>query len=160
MKNAPFLRVALTVSLILGSVACNEEEVTGSRGSLVHVEIDAPSSARSGENFEVRVHANNIGISNVDRAHMDITLPPPLMVLSVSAETGTTASVSNTASGARISWELNTLDSNTESSLTIRALGVLPPGAGSRRLTIEGSLTGRRIDPGDAVARDEMDLTP
>ena len=160
MKNAWFVRIALPASLILGSLACNEDEVTGSRGSLALVEIDAPSSARSGESFEIRVEANNIGISNIDRAHMDITLPPPLMVLSVSAETGTTASVSNTASGARISWELNTLDSNTESRLTIQAVGVLPPGAGSRRLTIEGSLTGRRIDPGDVVARDEMDLTP
>ena len=159
MKNSRFFRFGLPAIAICGLVACGDE-VTGSRGALARIDVDAPSSARSGQTFEIRIQAVNVGISNIRRAHVDVTLPAPLTVLSVNPDAGTTASVSGTLSGARISWELNTLDSNSDSELRIQAVGVLPPGAATRRLTIEGSLTGERIDPGDAVARDDMDLTP
>ena len=77
--------------------------------------VDAPDSATSGQNFDIHVTAQDIGVQNVQNGVVTVTLPSPLTVVSLNAESGTTA----TFSGSTVTWNLGTLDANTQSELTI-----------------------------------------
>lgn len=161
MRRLDPLRAAVPLVLVLALVACGDDAaVTGSNGSLGRVEIDAPGSAKTGDVFEVQVKALNIGVSNIRNGRIDATFGVPLAILSVDASPGTSASFSNGPTGGRITWDLGTLDSNSESRLTVQAVGVLAPAAGSRTATIEASLTGQSIGAGDAVASDTVTINP
>ena len=161
MKKLPLLRLALPIALVLGLVACDDDDdVTGSGQSLARVSVDAPDSARSGDEFDVRITSENVGLSGIRDGRVDITLPLPLLVVSVSPSAGTNATFSNGLTGGRVTWDLGTLDSNSQSRLTIRGIGVLAPGQGSTRVTVEASMTGQGISPGEAVARDDMTINP
>lgn len=151
----------LALVLVLGLVACGDNDaVTGSNGSLARVEIDAPGSATTGNAFEAEIKALNVGVSNIRNGRVDATFGAPLAILSVDASAGTSASFSNGPTGGRITWDLGTLDSNTESTLTVHTVGVLAPTAGSTRATIEASLTGQGISAGDAVASHNVTINP
>jgi hypothetical protein len=155
------IRFAIPAALLLSFGACSDDDtVTSSRGALVRIAVDAPAAARSGENFGVRIEAQNVGVTNVHDGRVQVTLPAPLTVTGVDASAGTSATFTNGPAVATVSWTLNTLDSNSQSILTVRAVGALPAGQPARRLTIEASMTGEGIRAGDAVARDDMDLTP
>ena len=161
MKMRKLLRLVLPVALVLGFVGCDDDDdVTGSGQSLARVSVDAPDSARSGEEFDLRITAENIGISGIRDGRVDITLPLPLLVVGLSPSAGTNATFSNGLTGGRVTWDLGTLDSNSQSRLTIRAAGILPAGQGSTRVTIEASLSAQGISPGEAVARDDMTINP
>lgn len=161
MKKRTLLRLALPISLALGFVACDDDDdVTGAGQSLARVSMDTPDSASSGNEFEIQVTAENIGISGIRNGRVDVTLPLPLLVVSLGTSAGTNATFSNGLTGGRVSWDLGTLDSNSQSRLTIRAVGVLAPGQGSTRVTVEASMTGQGISPGEAVARDDITINP
>jgi len=161
MRRLKLLRAAVPLVLVLGLVACGDDNaVTGSNGSLARVEVDAPGSAKTGDAFEVQVKALNIGVSNIRNGRIDATFGVPLAILSVGTSPGTSASFSNGPTGGRITWDLGTLDSNSESRLTVQAVGVLAPAQGSRTATIEASLTGQSIAAGDAVASDNVTINP
>jgi hypothetical protein len=153
--SCPFV-VAL---LLFGSsVGCNDDEndVTGSGGSLATLNVDAPSSARSGEDFNVEINAVNVGVSNIRNGHVTVTFDAPLVARSVEASPGTTATVS----GNSVIWDLGTLDSNTRSHIDVRVVGMLATGEASRSATIRAQLTAQGISAGDAVASDTVTIMP
>src|SRR5262249_34584974 len=79
---------------------------------------------------------------------------------SVDASPGTQATFSN-ASGATVSWTLNTLDSNSSSTVHINVTGMLPAGSPTpMSLTLRASLTADGVAPGDAVATATVMLNP
>ena len=147
----------------LGFVAaCSDKnnDVTGTGGALVRLNVDAPDSAVSGQPFNVNLTSQNIGVSNVRNGVVTVTLPSPLSVNSVTAESGTAATFSNSASGATVTWQLNTLDSNSSSDLAVQTMGALSPGAASLPIAIQAQLTADGIKPGESVATDSVTLTP
>ena len=155
------LRLALPTAVILSLAWCSDDDtVTSSGGALVRIAVAAPDSARSGQPFGIRIETQNVGVTNVHNGMVSVTLPAPLTILSLDASSGTSATFANTGTGARASWNLNTLDSNSQSVLTVQAVGALAAGQPTQRLTIEASMTGEGVKAGDAVARDDMNLTP
>ena len=109
--------VALAALTLLSG--CNDNDVTGAGGALARINVDAPDNATSGRELDIRVTAQAIGVENVQNGVVTITLPSPLTVVNLNAESGTTA----TFSGNVVTWNLATLDANTESELTISAMG-------------------------------------
>ncbi|HTO88479.1 MAG TPA: hypothetical protein VMR54_13245 [Thermoanaerobaculia bacterium] len=89
-----------------------------------------------------------------------VTLPTPLTVNSVLPSGGTDATFDNASSGATVTWNLNTLDSNTQSTLRITTIGMLAPGDAARTVTVQASMTADGIRPGDAVAQKNIQLMP
>jgi hypothetical protein len=161
MHRLKIFRAAIPLLLVLSLVACSDDDdVTGSGGSLARVEIDAPSSATTGNAFEVQVKALNVGVSNIRNGRIDATFGVPLAILSVDTSPGTSASFSNGPTGGRITWDLGTLDSNSESRLTVQTVGVLAPTQGSQTAMIDASMTAQGISAGDAVATDTVTINP
>ena len=159
MKLYRFLIVAVCVSFVLGAWSCGEgSDVTSANKSLVQLSVDAPDTAKSGASFGVDVRALNIGLGSVREGKVTVVLPAPLTVLSVSSSSGTSATFSNGISGGRVDWDLGSLDSNSQSRLTITAMGVLLPTEATKKLTVVANMTARGINAGDAVAQDDVTL--
>lgn len=158
MNKLVALRLGVAVALVLGTAACNDDDndVTGSRGSLATINIDAPSFARSGVEFGVEIEAANVGLSNIRNGRVAISFESPLAPHSVDASAGTSASISGTS----VTWDLGTLDANTRSRLQVRVVATLAPGELSRSAQIRAELTGQGISAGDAVATDFVTITP
>lgn len=152
MNRMLALGLGAAAVIVLATAACNDDDgVTGSRGSLAAVSVDAPSQVQSGNEFTVEVEAANVGLSNIRNGRVEITFDSPLAVLSADASAGTSATI---AGPNRVTWDLGTLDANTRSRLETRVIGVLAPGELSRSARIRAELTGQGIPPGDAVATD------
>ena len=148
---------AVGLFLAIGTSACNDEnDVAGTRGALAVLTVDAPSFAQSGVEFGVEIDAANVGISNVRDGRVEITFESPLTPRMVEPSAGTTASVT----GDRVTWNLQTLDSNTRSRLQIRVLGTLSAGEASRSARIRAELTAQGISAGEAVATDFVTIMP
>jgi hypothetical protein len=156
MRLTRFLRVAIPMTMLCGIYACSETDTTTAPGAIASLSVDAPSSATSGQDIDVRVVAQNIGVSGIHNGHVNLTFPAPLVVNSVDPSPGTTA----TFTASSVSWSLNTLDSNTNSVLHVHATGTLAPGSAAQTLTIQGILTADGIGAGDAVAQDSVQLSP
>ena len=151
-------RLGVPALLLIGMLACRDDTTTAP-GALANVTLDAPESARSGETFTVDVSAVSVGINNVHNGRVEVTLPAPLMVVSVGPSSGTTATFSN-GSGASVSWILGSLDSNSQSRLHITTTGTLPGGSAAQTLTLRAVLTADGIGAGDAVTQKSMQLMP
>ena len=162
MKNPNLLRLAVALALSLAALSCKDGDTTTAPGALANVTLDAPSSTRSGAIFTVEVAALNIGINSVKNGRVEVTLPAPLTVNSVEASSGTSATFSNAGAsgGGTVTWNLNSLDSNSQSRLHIHATGTLPAGSATRTVTLRASLTADGIRAGDAVADRNLDVTP
>lgn len=164
MKSFRVSRLAIPVLVLglLGLAGCNDEnDITGTGGALATLLVDAPSSAVSGQPFDVAIRVTAVGVNNVHNGRVEVTLPAPLSVTAVSASPGTSGTFSNTAGGgAQATWMLNTLDSNTQSTLHITTVGVLAAGEPARSVTVQAVLTADGIPPGDADAQDAVQLTP
>lgn len=154
--NARLPLGAMGILLALGTAACDDNDVAGTRGALAALNVDAPSFAQSGVPFPVEIVAANVGVSNVREGRVEITFESPLAPVSTDASSGTTASVS----GDRVTWILATLDSNTRSTLHVRVVGQLPAGQASRSARIRAELTAVGIPAGEAVATDFVTVTP
>jgi hypothetical protein len=148
----------VSVLILAGAGACNDDDndVTGSRGSLATINVDAPSFARSGVEFGVEIEAANVGLSNIRNGRVAISFESPLAPHSVDASAGTSASIS----GSSVTWDLGTLDANTRSRLQVHVVATLGPGELSRSARINAELTGQGISAGDAVATDFVTITP
>jgi hypothetical protein len=59
-----------------------------------------------------------------------------------------------------VSWDLQTLDSNTRSHVDIRVIGTLSPGENSRSARVRAELTGQGLSAGEAVADDFVTIMP
>ena len=158
-----FRLTCLVISLGLGLAiaACDNNDVTGTGGALASLTVDAPDTAHSGVPFDIAVRALAIGVTNVHNGHVDVTLPAPLTVSALDDSAGTTSSfTNNTGGGAQVSWNLGTLDSNTQSTLHITTAGTLAAGAAAQTLTVRATLTADGISAGEAVAEDNVQLVP
>ncbi len=160
-KDARFL-FAAAAALLLGLVACNHNnDIAGTGGALADLIVDAPDSAQSGASFDVAVRATAVGVTGVHNGHVDVTLPAPLTVEAADASPGTSATFSGASGGgAQVSWNLGTLDSNTQSTLHITTRGSLASGAAAQTLTVQATMTADGIAPGDLVAHDDVRLVP
>jgi hypothetical protein len=163
MNWSRFLRIryVLGAALLAGAVACSDSsDVTGGNGALGRVAVSAPDSATSGIAFNADVNATNVGVQGIHNGMVTVTLPPPLTVNSVDPSPGTQATFSNAGGGATVTWTLNTLDSNTQSTLRINTTGTLLAAQPAQTLRIQASMTADGINAGDAVAFDDVQLMP
>ncbi|MEO8432782.1 MAG: hypothetical protein ABI592_14830 [Acidobacteriota bacterium] len=159
MREHRLLRLALPLGFLLAVLACKDGDTTTAPGAVANVTLDGPSSTKSGQVFTIEVAALNIGINSVKNGRVDVTLPAPLVVNSVEASSGTSATFLN-GSGGVVTWNLNSLDSNSQSRLHVHATGTLPAGSAAQTVTVRASLTADGIRPGDAVANRDLQLTP
>lgn len=156
-RNIAFRLAAGGLMLAVLTTACDDDnDVAGTRGALAVLNVDAPSFAQSGVEFGVQVDAANVGFSNVREGRVEITFEPPLTPRTVEPSSGTTASIS----GDRVTWNLQTLDANTRSRLTVRVVGTLAAGEASRSARVRAELTATGITAGEAVATDFITVTP
>ena len=159
MKVPWALVSTVLLAAALSAASCGDNtDVTAANKSLVRLSVDAPATAKSGASFGVQVRALNVGVANIQNGRVTVTLPLPLVVLSVDASSGTTASFSNGISGGRVDWDLGTLDSNSQSKLDITTMGVLGPTEATKKLTVVATMTAQGINPGDAVAQSDVTL--
>jgi len=160
MHSLRRIRVSLLALFALslgGLTAChNNDDVTGSGGALATLAVDAPDTVQSGVPFDMSVSTTAVGVQNVHNGVVTVTLPAPLQINTVTAEAGT----SETHTGSTVTWTLNTLDSNTNSHLTINAVGSLPAGTTSTTLTAQASMVAQGINSGELVASDNFVLAP
>ena len=161
MNTFRILCLAAGLLGLVGVGAChdNSDTTTGNL-SVVRLTVDAPDNAKSGTSFGVEVRALNVGVAGIHDGHVTVTLPSPLTVISVEAPSGSAATFSNGASGGTVDWSLGTLDSNSQVKLEITTMGLLSPSEATRKLTVVATMTAQGIKPGDAVAQDDVTLTP
>ena len=155
---APFVLLTLGLAAF-GPVACNNDDVTGTGGALARLEVDMPDRVYSGVSFDAGAAAANIGVEGVHDGVVTVTLPALLRITDVAASPGTSATFANGISPSA-TWTLNTLDSNTRSTLTIHAIGTLPTDAPEQVLTAQASMVAHGISFGDLVATDAFVLAP
>ena len=157
MKLVRIFRFAAPAILLAGlAVACHNSDTAAGNGALGRVSVSAPDNVTSGQAFDVEIDALNIGVQGIHNGVVTVNVPAPLVVNSVAPSGGTQA----TFSGGTVTWTLNTLDSNTQSTLHINATGTLPAGAAPMNVTIQASLVADGIRAGDAVATDTFQLNP
>jgi hypothetical protein len=158
MRLSRSIRMLLLAALPLvmfGAVGCGDDnDVTGSGGALASLNLDAPETVNSGAPFDMSLTATATGVENVRNGVVTITVPAPLQVTDVTEEAGTTA----TFSGNTVTWQLNTLDSNTSSEIVIHTMGTLPPGSPSQNLTVQATLVAEGIPSGDLVVSESVTL--
>ncbi len=160
MKCLRLLRIVLPAALLAAVVACSKSsDVTGANAALGRVAVSAPDSAVSGTSFRVDVSALNVGVQGIHNGMVQVTLPGPLTVSAVDASPGTSATFTG-GSGGSVTWTLNTLDANTQSTLHITTAGTLPAGSAAMTVRIQASMTADGINPGDATAFKDVQLTP
>jgi hypothetical protein len=151
-------RIAVSVlgfSVLAVLAGCHNDDVTGANGALGRIAIDAPDTATSGQNFDVHVTATAIGVQNVQNTVVTVSLPAPLTVVSVHTDDPQTTATSTSNS---VSWNIGSLDSNTQSGLTVTVVGTTATQMTGLAITAQMTATG--INAGDAVATDTVTLNP
>lgn len=158
MRKSRWTRIMLIAVLPLamfGAVGCGDDnDVTGSGGALASLNLDVPDSVNSGAPFDATLTATAVGVENVRNGVVTITVPSPLQITDVTEEAGTTASFTANS----VTWQLNTLDSNTSSDVAIHITGSLPAGAPNASLTIQATMVADGIPSGDLVASETITL--
>ena len=152
----PLLRLAVPLIFAVGLTACKGSDTTTAPGSLANVTVNAPGSVNSGQSFTLDLAATAVGVNNVQNGLVTVTIPTPFVVNSVDASSGTNASTS----GGTVTWNLGTLDSNSQSTLHVNVTGTLPPGSSAQTVTFSAVLTATGIAAGDATAQTNVQLIP
>lgn len=160
MRPPRFPRLALPILVVIAAlgalVSCENNDTTTAPGALASITINAPDNATSGQAFTIDVNATNVGVQGVHNTMVTVTVPAPLVVTAVDPPVATTA----TFSGGTATWNLGTLDSNSNETLHVTAAGALAPGAPAQSLTVQASLTADGVAAGDAVSTDTVQLNP
>jgi hypothetical protein len=156
MRLPRILRLAIPVVALCALFACKNNDTTTAPGAIASVTVNAPDTAKSGQSFTVDVNATNVGVQGVHNGMVSVTVPAPLTVTAVDPSAGTTA----TFTSGSVTWNLGTLDSNSNSTLHITVVATLPTGSAAQMLTIQATLTADGIRAGDAVAQDTVQLSP
>ena len=154
----PITRLAVPIlafAALATLTACNNDDVTGANGALGRISVDAPDNATSGQNFNIQVTAEAIGVQNIDNGMVTVTVPAPLTIVGVQSDDPQTSATFN---GNTVTWTLGTLDSNTQSVLTITVNGTTA--SQMTGLVVSAQMTGNGINAGDAVATDTFNLNP
>ena len=159
MKAPRALVLTLLFAATLSAASCGDNtEVTAANQSIVRMSVDAPDTARSGSTFGVQVRALNVGLAGIHEGRVTVMLPSPLTVIAADASAGTAATFTNGSTGGTVEWDLHTLDSNSQSRIDITTMGVLAPTEGTKKLTVMASMTAQGVNPGDAMAQDDVTL--
>jgi len=156
MRLPRFLRFALPVAALCALFACKNNDVTTAPGALASITTNAPDNAMSGQPFTIDVNATNVGVQGVHNTMVTVTVPAPLTITAVDPPAATTASFS----GATATWNVGTLDSNSNETLHVTVVGTLAPGSAPQTLTVQASLTADGVRAGDAVSTDTVVLNP
>ena len=157
MRISRWIRLSLLALPLAGLVAChNNDDVTGTGGALATLAVDVPDTVHSGVPFDASVSTTAVGVTNVHNGVVTVTLPAPLQINTVTADAGT----SETHTASTVTWTLNTLDSNTNSHLSINATGTLIAGSPSQTLTAQASMVADGINNGELTASDNFVLAP
>jgi len=159
MRIPGISRIALAalIAAFAGSLAaCHHSDTTTAPGALANVTVTGPSSVTSGQSFDLDVAATAVGVTNVQNGVVTVTVPAPLTVTSTNASSGTSATVS----GSTVTWNLGTLDANSQSTLHINVMPTLPAGSSAQSVTVQAQLTGNSINPGDATASTTVQVNP
>jgi hypothetical protein len=146
--------IAAFAALALGA-GCHNNDVTGANGALARVSVNAPDNGTSGQNFDISVTAQAIGVQNIQNSVVTVTVPSQVQIVSVHSDDPQTTA---TVSGNTVTWTIGTLDSNTESVLTVTVKGTTT--TQETGLTVTAQMTGSGIKAGDAVATDTFNLNP
>ncbi len=161
MRFSRWIRVSLLALPLVGIVSCsNNDDVTGTGGALATLAVDVPDTVQSGVPFDMSVSTTAVGVEGVHNGVVTATLPAPLQINNVTASPGTAATFSNGGGGSTVTWTLNTLDSNTNSNVTINAVGTLAAGSANQNLTAQASMVADGINNGELVASDNFVLAP
>ena len=154
----PLSRIGVSIAvfavLTLGA-ACHNNDVTGANGALARLAVDAPDSGTSGQNFDISVTAQAIGVQNIQNSVVTVTVPAPLQIVNVRSDDPQTTA---TFSGSTATWTIGTLDSNTQSVLTVTVMGTTT--TQMTGLTVTAQMTATGISAGDATATDTFNLNP
>jgi len=156
MRLPGIFRIVLIAALAGFLAACHHSDTTTAPGSLANVTVTGPNSVTSGQSFDVDVAATAVGINNVQNGMVTVTVPAPLTILSTNASSGTSA----TASGNTVTWNLGTLDANSQSTLHVNLMGTLPAGSNAQSVAIQAQLTATGINAGDATASATVQINP
>jgi hypothetical protein len=156
MRLPRLLRFAIPALALCAPFACKNNDTTTSPGAVASITVNAPDTAKSGQSFTIDVNATNVGVQGVHNGMVAITVTAPLTVTAVDPSAGTTA----TFTSGGVTWNLGTLDSNSNSTLHITVVGTLPNGSAGQMLTVQATLTADGIRAGDAVAQDTLQLNP
>ena len=152
----PRIAVSVLSICVLAIIAgCHHDTITGANGALGNISVDAPDSATSGQNFDIHVTATAIGVQSIQNTVVTVNLPAPLTVVSVHTDDPQTTATSTSNS---VTWTIGSLDSNTQSGLTVTAMGTTT--TQMTGLAVTAQMTGSGINPGDAVATDTLTLNP
>lgn len=155
-RSTRFL-VPLAAFLLIGLVSCKENnDTTTAPGAIASLTVNAPDSATNGQSFTIDVNATAVGISGVHNGHVNVTVPSPLTVTAVSDSAGTTA----TFTSGSASWDLGTLDANSNSTLHVTVTGALPTGSTGQLVTVTATMTADGIGAGDLVSSDSIQINP
>ncbi len=155
MRLPRLLRFAIPAFALCAVFACKNNDTTTAPGAIASVTVNAPDTAKSGQSFTIDVNATNVGVQGVHNGMVTVTVPAPLIVTAVDPPAGTTASFNS----GTATWNLGTLDSNSNETLHVTVVGTLP-GPAPQTLTVQASLTADGINAGDAVAQDTVQLNP
>lgn len=156
MRFPGISRVALVAAFVGALVGCHHSDTTTAPGALANVTVTGPGSVTSGQTFDVDVAATAVGVNNVQNGTVTVTVPSPLTITSTDASSGTSATVS----GSTVTWNLGTLDSNSQSTLHVNLMGTLPPGSSAQSVVIQAQLTANGINPGDATSSMTVQVNP
>jgi len=156
MSFPRFLRFVVPALLLVGFGSCKNNDTTTAPGAIASITVNAPDSTRSGQGFNIDVNATAVGINNVHNGHVNVTVPAPLQVTAADPAAGTNA----TFTSGSVSWNLGTLDSNSNAHLNVSVTSSLPPGSMGQLVTVTASLTADGINAGDAVATDTVQVNP
>jgi Domain of unknown function DUF11 len=158
-SRIPTIRIAVSIlafaALTLGVGCNNDDNVTGAPGSLARITVEAPDSGTSGQNFDIVVTAQALGVQNIENTVVTVTVPAPLTIVSVHTDDPQTTA---TSSGSGATWTIGTLDSNSQSVLTVTVNGT--SASQMTGLVVTAQMTATGINAGDAVATDTFTLNP
>jgi hypothetical protein len=158
MRSSRSLPLLLPAALFLtfGFAACHNNDTTTAPGAIASLTISAPNSSTAGQSFTIDVNATAIGVNGVHNGHVNVTVPAPLTVMGVNASGGTSA----TFTSGSASWNLGTLDSNSNATLHVTVTSTLPAGSSGQSVTVTASMTADGINAGDLVSTDSVQINP
>jgi hypothetical protein len=148
--------MALVAAFVGSLAACHHTDTTTAPGALANVTVTGPTTVTSGQNFDVDVAATAVGVNSVQNGMVTVTVPAPLTITSTNASSGTSATVS----GNTVTWNLGTLDSNSQSTLHVNVMGALPAGSNAQSVVIQAQLTASGINAGDATSSTTVQINP
>jgi len=160
--NCRAAMLALGLAAAAAVVACdhNDTDTTPTGGSLAQVEMGVPDGpVTNQQSFNIDVKARDGGFSVLHGTRVHLVLPNPLVVEGADVNDGPgTVTFSNGVSGGIVDFDFGSVDKFSQKSGTIHAHGVLQPTQNNVKVTVTAEMTSDEVDPGDAVAEEDVTI--